>query len=576
MENKMESPFVKITSDCVLSPLGLTTAENFENVLAGKTGLKTYDGLEGIESRVCTSKFNRDAIESLFERSVGQDARGEYTFFEKLCILSILGAAKDINLSRENVVFVLSTTKGNIEFLERDLDDARCRLGESARRISSFFGNPNTPIVVSNACISGANALLVAARLLKHGGYRRAVVTGCDVVGRFTLSGFGSFRAMSADPCRPFDAARCGLNLGEAAATVILEAAADITPADTVLIGGAIANDANHISGPSRDAVGAVRAVREVSEKIPATEKTAFISLHGTATIYNDEMEATAIAATGLGKVPACGLKGFYGHTLGAAGVIETALSIRALKHDTVIGTKGFSGPGTACPLNISAENRPTSGNIFLKMLSGFGGTNAVIAVGHNLSPDSLRSIPQGDGARYTCVKTVRILPDAITVDGATVFNGTPTEYFRQNIGSYPKFFKMDGMSRLGFVAGEILLNELTPEQKKDVKLIFFNKASSLATDRNFQQTIRRDSYYPSPALFVYTLPNIVQGELAIRHGITAETAFYVLPSKDPLTMRTVADASLADSDAPFALYGWIDCESDTDFEAELHLLRKY
>ena len=146
-----------------------------------------------------------------------------------------------------------------------------------------------------------------------------------------------------------------------------------------VLEGGAIRNDANHISGPSRTGEGSYLALMEVLRKY-GREGLAFVNVHGTATAYNDEMESIALYRAGLIDVPVTGLKGYYGHTMGAAGIMESILSMYAVQDGTVLATRGYAEQGVTYPVNVSPENRPAHGNRFIKLLSGFGGCNAALS----------------------------------------------------------------------------------------------------------------------------------------------------------------------------------------------------
>ena len=141
---------------------------------------------------------------------------------------------------------------------------------------------------------------------------------------------------------------------------------------------GAIRNDANHISGPSRVGEGSYRALCYAIGAIDP-DKIAFINTHGTATLYNDEMESVAIERAGLATVPVNGLKGYYGHTMGAAGILETILSMYAIDEHNILATKGFETLGVTHPLLLSNQNQTTDKRMFIKLLSGFGGCNAAL-----------------------------------------------------------------------------------------------------------------------------------------------------------------------------------------------------
>ena len=320
--------------------------------------------------------MDRKIINSL---SRDLDISSDYTLFERLCILSAKDAIDraGINPSDDDCIFVISTTKGNVEFLETDVLDERCHLTTSAAKISKFFKNYNNPLVVSNACISGVCAQITAVRFLLTGKYKKAVIIGCDVLSKFIISGFQSFKALSPNECKPYDKNRVGLNLGEAAGTIVLKQT-ETSENSWIYVASSIHNDANHISGPSRTGEGAFRVLKDILREVDVNSVVC-VNAHGTATPYNDEMESIALHRAGLDKVPVNGLKGYLGHTLGAAGIIETILSTMSLDAHVILPTRGFEECGTSYPLNISNKIQETNGKTFIKILSGFGGSNAAI-----------------------------------------------------------------------------------------------------------------------------------------------------------------------------------------------------
>ena len=364
----------------ILSPLGMTTAENYAAVKAGRSMLKRYEGLWDLPEPFVASLMDRDKVEQDFVEIADNK---KYTFFEKMIILSATKALKqtDIDPKSNKVLFVLSTTKGNVFLLDKretGFPQERVLLGVAARQMTDFFHNPNTPLVVSNACISGVCAQIEAMRNLESGAFDYVVVVGCDVQSAFIVSGFQSFKALSVEPCKPFDANRTGLNLGDAAATIIYARKDQVDENEWVACRGAIRNDANHISGPSRTGEGSYRALKVALGNVNS-EQLAFINTHGTATLYNDEMESVAIERAGLAQVPVNGLKGYYGHTMGAAGILETILSMQAIDDNNILATRGFETIGVTHPLVLSNQNQPTEKRMFIKLLSGFGGCNAAL-----------------------------------------------------------------------------------------------------------------------------------------------------------------------------------------------------
>lgn len=362
---------IRKIADNIYSPLGFTTAENYAAVKQGRSMLHSYPaGTMDLPEPFTASLFDWDSVEPM----------AGYTRFERIVIQSVgrALAQTDIDISSDRVLFILSTTKGNVELLDSAVQAFpadRVLPGVTAREVARHFGFTREPIVVSNACISGLAAQITALRLLESGVCDVAVVCGADVQSRFIISGFGSFKALSPMECRPFDIERVGLNLGEAAATIIYEKGGGT---GWHAVSGAVRNDAFHISGPSPKGEGCYRAIRAAMGKVPAQE-LAFINVHGTSTMYNDEMESAAIDRAGLLDVPVNSLKGYYGHTMGAAGVLETILSMAAVDDGCVLGTRGYEELGVSHRVRVSGQHTTTAKQAFLKLLSGFGGCNAAM-----------------------------------------------------------------------------------------------------------------------------------------------------------------------------------------------------
>lgn len=361
-----------IIADNIVSPLGATTDENYRMLCQKRSGINPDSGFMNNGIPVWAS-----AIKYKFESSVV----GPYTRFEKLCIYSAADALghSGITGAESDTVFVLSTTKGNISLIGEQPTDLA--LHQSAGKIASHFGSKQKPVVVSNACISGLLAIIIAGRLLESGQYRNAVVIGADELSPFVVSGFGSLMALSEAPCRPFDKDRKGINLGEGGATVVMTNDSRLMHNRSVRVSGVgITNDANHISGPSRSGNELADAVAKALKRsgIKAAGLS-FISAHGTATLYNDEMEAKAFNTAGLAEVPLHSLKGFYGHTLGAAGVIESVMSIHSLLEGQILPSLNFAETGTSQKVNVNTELRRSDKSHALKTASGFGGCNAAV-----------------------------------------------------------------------------------------------------------------------------------------------------------------------------------------------------
>lgn len=367
---------VYIAANNITSPLGLTSSENFEVLKQARSGIATHNNPALSAEPVTASLFAEDG--QLFQ----QDSK--YTRFEQLLIASIKEAITqiDFDTTSENTILILSSTKGNISLLETEQYNdelaKRIALHTSAKLVQEYFGFKHKPVIISNACISGVSALLTGTRLIRTGQYENAVVVGADVISKFIVTGFQSFKALSAGPCRPFDRDRDGLNLGEGAATFILSSA-DKFKNKIKVAGGAVSDDANHISGPSRTGEELGTAIKNALAEADLTpQDVGLISAHGTATPYNDEMEAKAITYAGLANAPLNSLKGYYGHTLGAAGLIESVITLWSMKESLIIPTLGFNELGTT-PVQVNTILKQSAIDHAVKTASGFGGCNAAI-----------------------------------------------------------------------------------------------------------------------------------------------------------------------------------------------------
>lgn len=369
-------------SDNIVSALGFDTEENFNNIKSGKSGLQIFTNPFGLDGDFCLGKIDDAILDKEFSKIKKDDF--EYTKLEKAVILSVYKAAKPINLqlNRDDVLFVFSTTKGNVDFLENGVNpiSERAYLWKTAEIVCDFFNNKAKPIVVSNACVSGIVAQIVADRNLSAKRYKYAIVCGFDILSKFTVSGFNSFKALSNEICKPFDINRKGLNIAEGAATIIYaEAEENDIPKNSIIIKNhSICNDANHISGPSRNADGLTICIKNTVKDFDIN-KISFINAHGTATPYNDNMESIAIDRSGLNDIPVNSLKAYYGHTLGAAGILESILSSKAIQNEEILPSKGFEIIGVDKKINICTKLQKSKKKAFIKLISGFGGTNAAI-----------------------------------------------------------------------------------------------------------------------------------------------------------------------------------------------------
>ena len=362
----------KILSTNITSPLGLTTEENYAAVRRGETGLKLVDGCLGVPGRFCVGMFSEAQRAALLLDG--------FSWFESLVLHSVKDALdrSSADPSSPRTILILGTSTAGIDELgdvpERDRN--YLAPGVAAQKIAAHLGFVNDPITVSNACISGATAQMLADRLIAAGYYDTALVCGVDILSAFVLAGFDSFKALSPTICRPFDIERLGLNIGECAATVVLTKDLSSDPDAWHIIDGCLNNDAYHVSAPVPSGDGVCRAIQKIlTPELKAG--LACVAAHGTATMFNDQMESKAIENAGLGELLTSALKPHYGHTFGASGIVESIITMCALDEGLILPVPGFEELGVSGKMHPCSQLEKTDKKSFIKLQSGFGGLTA-------------------------------------------------------------------------------------------------------------------------------------------------------------------------------------------------------
>jgi 3-oxoacyl-[acyl-carrier-protein] synthase I len=366
---------VFITYTDVVSPLGTDLRKVFENIILTKTGIRKDD------HHGYLSAFTTNEQEKIFGRSFSAENPAASSMM--MFLLKKFLGLNLVDLKNPRTLLIICSTKGDIEELPKYSSSPLLSL---VQKVVKIYSPANTPMLISNACISGLHGLIHGQRLISSGLYDQVVVVGVDSASDFVKHGFSSLSAVSEDLCRPFDANRKGLNLGEGAAIALLknEHGSDYAPQ---LRGGNISNDANHITGPSRDGSGLYKAIKALLDyaQPDIDSKNTFISPHGTATLYNDEMESLAFSKANLSGIPMIAYKGYLGHTLATSGLLEAVIGIETLRTGILPVSYGYTQAGTTQSVNLlkmGEGNR--NGNQFtnfIKTGSGFGGCNAAILI---------------------------------------------------------------------------------------------------------------------------------------------------------------------------------------------------
>lgn len=367
-----------ITQTNCVTPLGFDVNSTFDALKNGVSGIQLHENSPLMSSSFYAATIDSDKLDAAFSQI---ENNSHFSRLEKMMILALQPIVLKQKITAKSA-FILSTTKGNITALANAENAIQSsQLAQLAKKIAQYFGFTTEPIVVSNACVSGVLAVAVAKRMIQSGYCDVAFVVAGDEVSEFVLSGFNSFQAMSENPCKPYDKDRNGVTLGEATAAVYITSDKNKINKTTVkIIGDGSINDANHISGPSRTGEGLYRSIASALKEANISAKNIdYISAHGTATLYNDEMEAVAFNRLDLQNVPINSYKGFFGHTLGASGLLETVITVECANRNLLIASKGYCENGVTQNINIIEKNQEKEITYFLKTASGFGGCNTAV-----------------------------------------------------------------------------------------------------------------------------------------------------------------------------------------------------
>ena len=369
----------------IISALGNGAGETLAALRAGRSGIgKPTLFRSAVDVPVGEVRRDNRALGEL----LGIPARETPSRTALLGMIAAAQAVADAAIpAAARVALVSGTSVGGMDLTENFYrafrsDNGRGRLrsvaghdcADSTRRIAEYCGITGYTATVSTACSSAANAVITGALLLENDMADYVVAGGTDALCRFTLNGFNSLSILDPERCRPFDATRAGLNLGEGAGYVVLAREEPSMRSYCRLAGYANANDAHHQTASSETGEGAYRAMAEALAR-SGLERVDYINAHGTATPNNDLTEGTALRRLFGEQVPPfSSTKGFTGHALAAAGGIEAVLSALAIGHGLRYGNPGFAEPIPELGLRPVAETESAAVNSVLSNSFGFGG----------------------------------------------------------------------------------------------------------------------------------------------------------------------------------------------------------
>ena len=351
---------VAVTGMGIISAIGNNTAANYNSLISGKHGISTPEVLKTIYKHLPVGEI-KISNES-FAKKLNLPENHSYTRAALLGALAVKEAIFQANLKLDgDTGFISGTSVGGMDatetyfkdFSEGKTDNNRFiraqHPGFTTEKIAEYFEVNGFVSTISTACSSGANAIMLGARMIKTGKLKRVIVGGTDCLTKFTLNGFNSLMILSNEQCKPFDENRKGLNLGEGAAYLVLEAEEEINgkPVLGRISGYGNANDAFHQTASSENGEGAFLAMQKALKTagIPV-EKINYINAHGTATKNNDKAESAALERIFSNKLPDfSSTKAFTGHTLAASGALEAVYSLLAIQNEQVFPNLNFSNP---------------------------------------------------------------------------------------------------------------------------------------------------------------------------------------------------------------------------------------
>ncbi len=386
---------VAITGIGVVSALGLGVDENIAALQNGRTGISSIQFLNTRlrdEFVLGEVKYSNDKLKEILNISTGK-------LISRTSLMAFLASREAVDMAGLNTdklkscAFISGTTVGGMDlteqikdfYSEKDLAEiiSLHSSGDSTEKTAAFLGAGGFSTTYSTACSSAANAIMLGGRLIKSGKVDRVIAGGTDALSCFTLNGFNSLMILDRNHCRPFDISRSGLNLGEGAGYIVLEAE-DVVKSEKILAylsGWANSNDAHHQTASSSEGIGATLSMQKalgVAGINPG--EISYINAHGTGTPNNDSSEAKALANVFGKNVPAySSTKSFTGHTLGACGGVEGVFSIMSIVNQEIYAGLNFTQADEDIESKPIVAYKKTGVKHVLSNSFGFGGNNSTL-----------------------------------------------------------------------------------------------------------------------------------------------------------------------------------------------------
>ncbi|MFH1904146.1 MAG: beta-ketoacyl synthase N-terminal-like domain-containing protein [bacterium] len=362
----------------LITPYGLGIDACWQGLLSGKTAINML-------VRFDTEVFQTKKAATIAELKTGQSDSLTMQMLKPLL-------KKASSIIPKDALLILATTTGEIDILEKQVLNAKDNADESApgcllSKVQCLSGIRSPGIIVSAACTSSSSAIAQAGAMIRGKERDCVLIVACDIVSEFVFAGFSSLMALDKDTARPFDKNRSGLSLGEAAGFVLVMSKERAIQEERSIIGEiagwGLTNDANHMTGPSRDGSGLALAMNKALQSANMTEDAVgCIAAHGTGTIYNDAMEMKAFKSVfAYGALPTYSIKGGIGHTMGAAGLVETIVALRSLREKLIPPTVNLHIADNEAEGWVSTKACTFDNPVTISINAGFGGVNSALVL---------------------------------------------------------------------------------------------------------------------------------------------------------------------------------------------------
>jgi 3-oxoacyl-(acyl-carrier-protein) synthase len=390
---------VMVTGMGIISAIGNGVTENYEGLHHARSGVGPATHFKSVYTASLPFgevKCSTDHLREILGLPKGKGL----TRTDLLAITAMEEAVRNAGLSDQQLnaydtALISASTVGGMCLTDQLYEDANLRSSGSeflesydcaahTGQLASHFGIRGFTNTINTACSSSANAIMLGARLIRSGRAKRVIAGGVDSLAKYTVNGFNALKILSARPSRPFDTMRDGLNLGEAAAYLILESEEVVgdKPVLAIIAGYGNANDAHHPSAMSDEAVGAVSSMKIALQTAGLeTGQIDYVNAHGTGTPNNDQVELDGLKRV-FGRVPFYNsTKTYTGHTLGAAGAVEAVFSVLSLEYQTIFSSLNIQSPIDPVFAPVSALTKVDM-NFVLSNSFGFGGNCTSLILG--------------------------------------------------------------------------------------------------------------------------------------------------------------------------------------------------